>query len=68
METLLNMQALHDAYAMRQREGEIAVKPYRPAPSRGDPATFSRMEFLCAVKPLNLNSIAPYAVVTVLDG
>jgi hypothetical protein len=30
METLLNMQALHDAYAMRQREGEIAVKPYRP--------------------------------------
>jgi addiction module HigA family antidote len=30
METLLNMQAWHDAYAMRQREGEIAVKPYRP--------------------------------------
>ena len=29
METLLNMQAWHDAYAMRQREGEIAVKPYR---------------------------------------
>jgi hypothetical protein len=24
------MQAWHDAYAMRQREGEIAVKPYRP--------------------------------------
>jgi antitoxin HigA-1 len=33
METLLNMQAWHDAHAMRQREGEIAVKPYRhPAP------------------------------------
>jgi plasmid maintenance system antidote protein VapI len=33
METLLNMQAWHDAYAMRQREGEIEVKPYRlPAP------------------------------------
>jgi plasmid maintenance system antidote protein VapI len=31
METLLNMQAWHDAYAMRQREGEIAVKPYRPS-------------------------------------
>jgi plasmid maintenance system antidote protein VapI len=30
METLLNMQAWHDACAMRQREGEIAVKPYRP--------------------------------------
>ncbi len=29
METLLNMQARRDAYAMRQREGEIAVKPYR---------------------------------------
>jgi hypothetical protein len=24
------MQAWHDAYAMRQREGEIAVKPYQP--------------------------------------
>lgn len=30
METLLNMQAWHDAYAMRQREGEINVKRYRP--------------------------------------
>ena len=30
METLLNMQAWHDAHAMRQREGEIIVKPYRP--------------------------------------
>ena len=29
METLLNMQAWHDAYAMRQREGEIDVKRYR---------------------------------------
>lgn len=35
METLLNMQAWYDAHAMRQREGEIDVKPYRhqaPAP------------------------------------
>jgi antitoxin HigA-1 len=33
---LINMQAWHDAYAMRQREGEIAVKPYRPsAPGPG---------------------------------
>jgi hypothetical protein len=33
METLLNMQAWYDAYTMRQRAGEIAVKPYRrPAP------------------------------------
>jgi hypothetical protein len=32
METLLNMQAWHDAYAMRQREGEIAVKPCRRLP------------------------------------
>jgi addiction module HigA family antidote len=30
METLLNMQARHDAYTMRQRAGEIEVKPYRP--------------------------------------
>jgi hypothetical protein len=30
VETLLNMQAWHDAYGMRRREGEIAVKPYRP--------------------------------------
>ena len=30
METLLNMQAWHDAHAMRKREGEITVKPYRP--------------------------------------
>jgi addiction module HigA family antidote len=29
METLLNMQAWYDAYAMRQREGEISIKPYR---------------------------------------
>jgi len=29
METLLNMQTWHDAHAMRQREGEITVKPYR---------------------------------------
>src|ERR1700739_4873597 len=36
METLLNMQAWHDAHAMRQREGEIEVKPYRPtAPEAG---------------------------------
>ncbi len=35
METLLNMQAWHDAYQMRQREGEINIKRYRartPAP------------------------------------
>ncbi len=30
METLLNMQAWHAADTMRQRAGEIAVKPYRP--------------------------------------
>ena len=30
VETLLNMQAWHDAHAMRQREGEIEIKPYRP--------------------------------------
>jgi antitoxin HigA-1 len=27
METLLNMQAWHDAYTMRQWAGEIAIKP-----------------------------------------
>src|ERR1700722_12827975 len=35
MDTLLQMQAWHDAYAMRQREGEISIKPFRqkvPAP------------------------------------
>lgn len=30
MEMLLRMQAWHDTHVMRQREGEIAVKPYRP--------------------------------------
>ncbi len=30
METLLNMQAWHDAFAMRQRAGEIDVKRYQP--------------------------------------
>src|SRR6266581_3610914 len=39
MDTLLNMQAWHDAYAMRQHEGEIDVKRYRPsAPSRAEPS------------------------------
>jgi antitoxin HigA-1 len=33
METLLNMQAWHDAYTMRQRAGEITVKPYRRPPA-----------------------------------
>jgi addiction module HigA family antidote len=33
METLLNMQAWHDAYAMRQRAGEIAVKRYKGLPA-----------------------------------
>jgi antitoxin HigA-1 len=32
METLLNMQAWHDAHAMRQRAAEIDVKPH---PGRG---------------------------------
>jgi addiction module HigA family antidote len=31
MDTLLRMQAWHDAYAMRQRAGEIDVKRYEPA-------------------------------------
>lgn len=35
METLLNMQAWYDAYAMRQRAGEIVVKPYRPPSAPG---------------------------------
>jgi len=30
MEMLLRMQAWHDTHVMRQREGEIAVKRYRP--------------------------------------
>jgi addiction module HigA family antidote len=30
METLLNVQAWHDAYAMRQRDGEFEIKPHRP--------------------------------------
>jgi len=33
METLLNMQAWHDAHAMRQRAGEIDVKPYHRPPA-----------------------------------
>ena len=30
METLLNMQAWHEAYEMRRREDEIDLKRYRP--------------------------------------
>jgi addiction module HigA family antidote len=30
METLLNIQAWHDAHSMRQCEGEIDVKRYQP--------------------------------------
>jgi antitoxin HigA-1 len=30
MEMLLRMQAWHDTHVMRQREGEIVVKRYRP--------------------------------------
>ena len=30
MDVLLRMQAWHDAYTMRQREGEIAVQRYEP--------------------------------------
>ncbi len=33
METLLNMQAWHDPYTMRQRAGEITIKPYRRPPT-----------------------------------
>jgi addiction module HigA family antidote len=33
METLLNMQAWHDAHAMRQRAGEIDVKRYERLPT-----------------------------------
>src|SRR5467141_4896694 len=32
METLLNMQAWHDAYSMRQHEGDVDVRPYRRLP------------------------------------
>jgi hypothetical protein len=31
MDTLLRMQAWHDIYAMRQRQGEINVQKYQPA-------------------------------------
>ena len=31
MDTLLRMQAWHDIYAMRQRQGEINVHKYEPA-------------------------------------
>ena len=32
METLLNMQAWHDAHTMRLRADDIEVKPYQPPP------------------------------------
>jgi antitoxin HigA-1 len=35
METLLNMQAWHDAHSMRQRAGEIDVKRYDRLPEPG---------------------------------
>jgi len=33
MEMLLNMQAWHDAYTMRQPAGEITIKPRRRPPT-----------------------------------
>ena len=33
MEMLLELQTWHDAHAMRQRAGEIDVKPYKSAPA-----------------------------------
>src|SRR5438874_13407338 len=35
METLLNMRGWHDTYTMRQRAGEITIKPYRRPPIPG---------------------------------
>ena len=32
METLLKLQTWHDAHSMRQRAGEIDVKPYKSSP------------------------------------
>ena len=32
MKMLLRMQAWHDTTAMRQRAGEVDVRPYRPVP------------------------------------
>ena len=43
METLLNMQAWPDAFTTRQREGEIAVKRYRP-PAPEPPLTLRGCE------------------------
>jgi antitoxin HigA-1 len=34
MDMLLRMQALFDSYAMRQRAGEIDIKPFDPPGSR----------------------------------
>src|SRR4051812_45388526 len=36
MRTLLNMQAWHDEHAMRAREGEIDVRPYKAPVQRKD--------------------------------
>ena len=33
METLLELQTWHDAHSMRQRAGEIDVKPYKSSPA-----------------------------------
>ena len=33
METLLKLQTWHDAHSMRQRAGEIDVKPYKSSPA-----------------------------------
>ena len=39
METLLAMQTWHDIHAIRQRAGEIVVRPYKPqVPLRADVA------------------------------
>ena len=53
METLLNMQAWHDALTMRQRAGEITVKAYRRPlpPNRADRSGLATSPVTDCVEP-----------------
>jgi addiction module HigA family antidote len=48
METLLRMQAWHDAVAMRGQASEVDVKPYLPTPAT---EVRKQMDYLVPMKP-----------------
>jgi hypothetical protein len=58
VESVLNMEAWQDAYAMRQREGEISTKPYRyPALRRANEQTLHKPQVTRSWQPATFYEI-----------